>query len=298
MELPKQVTLVEVGPRDGLQNETQAIPTATKIEFIHLLSQTGLSVIEATSFVSPQWVPQLSDGKAVLQGITKQSGIRYPVLVPNKVGLEHAMAAGATEIAVFTAASDTFSKKNTNVSMRDSLKQIEAIMLIAQENNIAVRGYISCVLGCPYEGSVPVATVIQVTEELIRMGCYEVSLGDTIGIGTANQVTDLIGLLSQSITTKKLAVHFHDTYGQALTNIYAALIGGITTIDCSVGGLGGCPYAPGAGGNVATEDVLYLLNGLGIETGINMTALLTASRFIFNALNQRTRSKAAQALLE
>jgi len=297
MELPRKVTLFEVGPRDGLQNEKQSIPTDIKIEFINKLSKTGLPIIEATSFVSAKWIPQLADAQEVFSHIHKQDNVRYPVLIPNIKGFDNAMACGATEVCVFTAASETFSQKNTNCSIIESLSRIEKITDAAKAKNIPVRGYISCVQGCPYEGDIAAEQVNFVAEQLIQLGCYQVSLGDTIGVGTAKKVQNLIDLISQRIPLDKLAVHFHDTYGQALTNIFAALQCGISTIDCSIGGLGGCPYAPGAGGNVATEDVLYLLNGLGIETGVDMTALLEVDRFIFKILKQPTRSRTAQALL-
>lgn len=297
MKYPKKVTLVEVGPRDGLQNEKETIPTDVKIAFINKLSETGLPVIETTSFVSPDWVPQLADAETVFSGIKKANTVRYPVLVPNLKGFEKAVAAGANEIAVFTAASETFSQKNTNCSINDSLTRIENVIDAAKAKNIPVRGYVSCVLGCPYEGDIAPEQVNLVTKQLMQLGCYQVSLGDTIGVGTAKDVHRLIELISQRIPLEQLAVHFHDTYGQALANIFAALQCGISTIDSSVGGLGGCPYAPGAGGNVATEDVLYLLNGLGIETGVDMTTLLEADQLIFKHLKRATRSRAARALL-
>lgn len=297
MDLPKKVILVEVGPRDGLQNEKETIPTDIKVEFINRLSNTGLPVIEATSFVSPEWVPQLADGKEVLNAIKKVNAVRYPVLVPNLKGFENALTAGATEISVFTAASETFSQKNTNCSIEESLTRLKEVIDAAKEKQIPVRGYISCVLGCPFEGDIPAEQVHYVANQLLQFGCNEISLGDTIGVGTAQKTEHLIHLIRKTVPLKNLAVHFHDTYGQALANIVAALQSGIHIIDCSIGGLGGCPYAPGAGGNVATEDVLYLLNGLGIETGVDMQALLDVDRFIFDYLKRPTRSKAAQALL-
>jgi len=293
---PKTVTLVEVGPRDGLQNESQNISTDVKIEFINRLSQTGLSVIEATSFVAPQWVPQMSDHAEVMQGITTAKNIHYPVLVPNQQGLEAAIAAGAKDIAVFTAASEQFCKKNINCSISESLSRIENIIAIAKKENIRVRGYVSCVLGCPYEGNIEPQQVASVATVLYEMGCYEISLGDTIGVGTPAKAKKLIKFVSQQIPMDNLAIHFHDTYGQALANIYACLELGISTIDCSVGGLGGCPYAPGAGGNVATEDVLYMLNGLGIETGVDLDKLIAVDQFIHQHLGRATRSKVALAL--
>ncbi len=296
MSLPKKVTLVEVGPRDGLQNESNQIPTDIKIEFINRLSQTGLSVIEATSFVSPKWIPQLADHTEVLQGIHREPHIRYPVLVPNLKGLENAIEAGAKEIAVFTAASETFSQKNTNCSIDESLARIETVVTKAKEHQIPVRGYVSCVLGCPYEGEITIERVNEVSQRLFEMGCYEISLGDTIGVGTPTKAAQLIKTVHQKIPMEHLAIHFHDTYGQALANIYACLNVGIQTIDCSLGGLGGCPYAPGAGGNVATQDVLYLLEGLGIETGVDLDALNKVDRFIFDVLKCPSRSKVALAL--
>lgn len=297
MDLPKAVTLVEVGPRDGLQNEKDNIPTPVKVDFINRLSDSGLRVIEVTSFVSPKWVPQLADAKEVYMNIKKAIGVRYPALIPNTEGFDNAISAGVTEISVFTAASETFSQKNTNASIDESLARIEYVIEAANKQNIPVRGYISCVLGCPYEGDITPERVHYVATQLIDLGCYEISLGDTIGAGTPREVEHLISLISKTIPLKKIAIHFHDTYGQALANILMALQLGINTIDCAIGGLGGCPYAPGAGGNVATEDVLYLLNGLGIETGVEMTALLKINQFIFNYLKKPTRSKAAQALL-
>lgn len=296
MDLPQKVKLVEVGPRDGLQNEKDIIPTEIKVEFINRLSDTGLPVIETTSFVSPEWVPQLGDAKEVLTSIKKETGTKYPVLVPNLKGFENAMEANATEISVFTAASETFSQKNTNCSIDESLSRLEKVIDAANAKNIPVRGYVSCVLGCPYEGDVAPEAVHHVAKQLMDLGCYEISLGDTIGVGTAKKTDALIHLVSKTVPFEKLAVHFHDTYGQALANILAALQCGVSTIDSSIGGLGGCAYAPGAGGNVATEDVLYLLNGLGIETGVDMQALLNADHFIFDYLKRPTRSKVAQAL--
>lgn len=296
MILPKKIRLVEVGPRDGLQNEKEAIPTESKINFINLLSDSGLSFIEVTSFVSPKWVPQLGDAKAVFSGINKRSDIHYSALIPNLEGFEASQTVGVKCISVFAAASETFSQKNTNCSISESLKRIEKVITAAKAKALPVRAYVSCVMGCPYEGSISIEAVETVSRELINLGCDEISLGDTIGVGTVNQTQALIELLSRQINLNKLAVHFHDTYGQALANIMAALQSGISIIDSSVGGLGGCPYAPGAGGNVATEDVLFLLNGLGIETGVEMNKLLLANRYIFGELKRPTRSKAAAAL--
>lgn len=289
--LPKKVKLVEVGPRDGLQNESKIVPTDIKIDFINQLSQTGLSVIEATSFVSPKWVPQLADNQAVYQGINKKDTISYPVLVPNKKGMEFALQANVKEIAVFTTPSEQFSQRNTNCSVKESLARSAEIIHIAKQHHIKVRGYISCVLGCPYEGEIDPSSVVEVANELIQMGCYEVSLGDTIGVGTPIKTSMLIEKILKKIMPEKIAVHFHDTYGQALVNIYVALTLGIPTVDCSVAGLGGCPYAKGASGNVATEDVLYLLNGLHIETGVDLHSLILVGRFICDYLKRPIQSR-------
>jgi hydroxymethylglutaryl-CoA lyase len=293
--LPKTVTLVEVGPRDGLQNEPKTIPTELKIQFINALSDTGLSVIESTSFVSPKWVPQMADHSDVMHNIQHKKHVRYPALVPNLKGLDAAIKAGVTDIAVFTAASETFSQKNTNCSINESLQRIEEVIKDAKKNKINVRGYVSCVLGCPYEGDIKIKKVTEVATTLFDLGCYEISLGDTIGVGTPNKAKHLIETVAKEIPTEKLAVHFHDTYGQALVNIYAALECGVNIIDCSVGGLGGCPYAPGAGGNVATEDVLYMLNGLNIKTGVDLTKLINAGKLISDFLQRPSRSKVALA---
>lgn len=296
MTLPKKVNIVEVGPRDGLQNEPKNIPTSLKIEFINQLSHTGLKIIEATSFVSPKWVPQMADHSEVMRGITRNPHVRYTALVPNEQGLADAIAAHSEEIAVFTAASETFNQKNINCSIEESLNRIGRVIEIAKKNNIPVRGYISCVLGCPYEGKMTPQPVCYVAEKLIQLGCYQISLGDTIGVGTPNQVQALMDHITQKIPVKKIAVHFHDTYAQALANIYVCLEKGVSTIDSSVAGLGGCPYAPGAGGNVATEDVVYLLNGLGVECGVNLQRLAQAGRLICDYLQQPPRSKVSIAL--
>jgi len=297
MVFPKNVKLVEVGPRDGLQNEPNILPTSKKIEFINRLSQTGLTTIEVTSFVSAKWVPQLADAERVFQNIDKRPGIHYPVLIPNLTGYKRAIAAGATEVSVFTAASETFCQKNTHCSLTTSLARIQEILNQALPQHIAVRAYLSCAIDCPYEGSISPHKVAELTTTLLTMGCYEVSLGDTTGTGTMNKVSALLDKVCSKAPTHQLAVHFHDTYGQALTNIYSALEHGIATIDCAIGGLGGCPYAPGAGGNVASEDVLFFLNGLGIETGVNLNALLEVNRFLFNSLQRLTQSKTAQAMM-
>lgn len=296
MTFPKNVTVVEVGPRDGLQNEISNIPTELKINFINQLSETGLTAIETTSFVSPKWVPQMADHIEVMKNITRHPNVHYIVLVPNKQGLTDALKVNVQEIAVFAAASETFSQKNTNCSIEESLNRITQVIKDAKKNNIRVRGYVSCVLGCPYEGDITPEQVLAVSEKLIKLGCYQVSLGDTIGIGTPNKTLKLIETLRQKIPVEHLAVHFHDTYALALTNIYVSLEQGISTIDSSVAGLGGCPYAPGAGGNVATEDVVYLLNGLNIHSGIDLKRLIRAGKLICDHLQQPSRSKVAIAL--
>lgn len=296
MALPKSVTIVEVGPRDGLQNENRFIPTALKIQFINQLSSAGLSVIETTSFVSPKWVPALSDHSEVMQGIIRDPQIHYTALVPNEQGLTDAIKASVKDIAVFTAASETFTQKNINCSIAESLDRIGPVVATAKKNNMRVRGYVSCVLGCPYEGTISPVAVVQVAKKLIDLGCDEISLGDTIGIGTPTQAIQLIDVVTETIPIEKIAVHFHDTYGQALTNIYACMEKGVAIIDSSVAGLGGCPYAPGAGGNVATEDVVYLLNGLGIKNGVDLDQLVKAGQLICDYLQELPRSKVAIAL--
>ena len=297
MTFPKKIKLVEVGPRDGLQNEKNILPTATKIEFINQLSDTGLSVIEATSFVSPKWIPQLADHQEVYANITKKPGVHYPVLVPNLQGLENALAVGVKEIAVFTTPSETFSQRNTHASVAESLQRTADVMHAARTQGILVRGYLSCVLGCPYEGEIAPQAVLELAEKLLQMGCYEISLGDTIGVGTPGKTAILLKTILQKLPSEKIAVHFHDTYGQALANIYVALEQGISVIDSSVAGLGGCPYAKGASGNVASEDVLYMLNGLGIETGVDLKKLITVGRFIAKQLGKSSQSKVSSALL-
>jgi len=296
MNLPERVKMVEVGPRDGLQNEPAHVPTQIKIDLIQRLAETGLKVIEAGSFVSPKWVPQMADSAGVMAGIKKKSGVRYPVLVPNMKGFEAALGAGVEEIAVFSAASETFSKKNTNCSVADGLRRFESVCDAARLRNIPVRGYISCVLGCPYEGKVAPEKVAEVAASLYAMGCYEISLGDTIGVGTPGKTKALIETVADRVPTDKLAGHFHDTYGQALANVYAALECGVSVIDSSVAGLGGCPYAPGASGNVASEDVLYLLNGLGIRSGVDLELLIEAGQFISGHLGRPPISKVSRAL--
>lgn len=289
--------MVEVGPRDGLQNEAAIVPTAIKVELIERLAAAGLQSVEAGSFVSPRWVPQMADTAEVLAQLKRRPGIRYPVLVPNMKGFEAAMAAGADEIAVFAAASETFSKRNINCSIAESLERFRPVTKAASDRNLPVRGYASCVLGCPYEGEVAPDAVARVARALADLGCYEVSLGDTIGVGTPRRTQAMIERVAAEVPVAKLAVHFHDTYGQALANILAALELGISTVDSSVAGLGGCPYAPGAAGNVASEDVLYMLDGLSIETGVDLDGLAEAGLFISQALGRRSQSKAAVALL-
>lgn len=294
--LPKRVRVVEVGPRDGLQNEAIQVPLATKVELIDRLSDTGLSVIEAGAFVSPKWVPQMADSAEVLAKIKQKTGIAYPVLVPNVKGLEAALAAGAQEIAVFGAASESFSQRNINCTIAESLERFARVSDAAQSAGLKVRGYVSCVLGCPYEGEIAPEAVARVAEALIGMGCYEVSLGDTIGIGTPAKAQRMIDAVAGKVDIQHLAAHFHDTYGQALANLLAALEMGVATVDSSVSGLGGCPYAPGASGNVASEDVVYMLHGLGVETGIDLDKLVEVGAFISGALGRPQGSKAARAL--
>lgn len=295
MMLPKHVKIVEVGPRDGLQNEPTALPAVTKIELINRLSDTGLAVIETGSFVSPKWIPQMTDSDKVLSGIKQKAGITYPVLVPNLKGFENALAAGAKEIAIFAAASETFSQKNINCSIAESMKRFEEVVAAAKKYKIYIRGYVSCALGCPYEGEIKPQAVALVAEQLFTMGCYEISLGDTIGVGTPGKAQQLIDSVSQRVPREHLAVHFHDTYGQALANIYAVLERGITVVDSSVAGLGGCPYAKGATGNVASEDVVYMLNGLEIHTGIDLPKLISVGEYICQQLGKLSRSKVALA---
>jgi isopropylmalate/homocitrate/citramalate synthase len=296
MSLPRKVRIVEVGPRDGLQNEASKVPTAVKVELIHRLADAGLRAVEATAFVSPQWVPQMADHAEVMAGIEKKSGVAYPVLVPNMKGFEAAREAGAEEIAVFGAASETFSRKNINCSIAESLDRFAPIVEAARASRMRVRGYISCVAGCPYEGEVKPQAVAGVAEKLHAMGCYEVSLGDTIGVGTPRKIRFMIEAVAKKVPVGKLAGHYHDTYGQALANIYASMEAGVKTFDSSVAGLGGCPYAKGATGNVATEDVIYMLDGLGIETGVDLGKLFLAGQFICKALGREPASRVARAL--
>ncbi|SEL81870.1 hydroxymethylglutaryl-CoA lyase [Atopomonas hussainii] len=297
MNLPSKVRLVEVGPRDGLQNEKQPISVADKIQLVNDLNAAGLSTIEVGSFVSPKWVPQMAGSAEVFTGIERKPGVVYQALTPNLKGFEAALAAGADEVAVFAAASEAFSQKNINCSISESLERFRDLMAAAQAANIPVRGYVSCVLGCPYDGEVAPAQVLSVARELFAMGCYEVSVGDTIGVGTAGKTRALFNLLAREIPREKLGGHFHDTYGQALANIYASLQEGIEIFDSSVAGLGGCPYAKGATGNVATEDVVYLLNGLGIQHGIDLSRLAAAGQRICDVLGRANGSRVARALL-
>ena len=288
--------MVEVGPRDGLQNEAMIVPTDVKIELINRLSATGLSVIESTSFVSPKWVPQMADNAQVMLGITRRPGVSYPVLVPGMQGFEAAVAAGAEEIAVFGAASEAFSQHNINCSIAESLERFAPVLVAARQRNMKVRGYVSCVLGCPYQGDVAPESVAQVALRLLEMGCYEISLGDTIGIATPAKAQTMVKKVSSVIPRWRLAVHFHDTYGQALANILAVLELGISVVDSSVAGLGGCPYAKGAAGNVASEDLLCMLSGMGIETGVDLTELVAAGLYISSYLGRPSGSKVARAL--
>ena len=293
--IPEKIQIVEVGPRDGLQNEKEWVPTETKISLIEKLADAGLTKIEATSFVSPKWVPQLKDAHEVLTGIKQISSVSYPVLTPNINGFERALEADAKEIAVFCAASEAFSQKNTNCSIEESINRFRPVLEEAQKNNIQVRGYISCVLGCPYQGHVPVENVINLAAKMTEMGCFQISLGDTIGAGTPVQAKTMVQKVAEKVPLSKLALHFHDTRGQALANIYACLELGITVIDASVAGLGGCPYAKGATGNVATEDVVFMLHGMDIETGIDLNKLIETGRFISGVLGRVPQSRVSAA---
>ncbi|ARB29799.1 hydroxymethylglutaryl-CoA lyase [Pseudomonas tolaasii] len=295
MSLPSHVRLVEVGPRDGLQNEAQPVSVADKVLLVDALSAAGLGYIEVGSFVSPKWVPQMAGSAEVFAQIERKAGVTYGALAPNLRGFEDALAAGVKEVAVFAAASEAFSQRNINCSISESLERFVPIMAAAQQNGISVRGYVSCVLGCPYEGQIAPEQVAAVARELYAMGCYEVSLGDTIGTGTAGATRRLFEVVGGQVPRDKLAGHFHDTYGQAIANIYASLLEGINVFDSSIAGLGGCPYAKGASGNVATEDVVYLLNGLGIETGIDLDALIRAGEQISQVLGRPTGSRVAKA---
>ena len=293
--VPKRVRMVEVGPRDGLQNEPEIVAVEVRIELIDRLSAAGLPAVEAGSFVSPKWVPQMAETERVLSGIRRAPGVGYPVLVPNMKGYEAARAAGAEEIAVFGAASESFTRKNINCSIAESLQRFAPVIAAAEKDGVKVRGYVSCVLGCPYEGEVAPAAVAEVAGRLFELGCYEISLGDTIGVGTPTQARRMVLAVAEHVPIKQLALHFHDTYGQALANILACLELGVATLDSSVAGLGGCPYAQGASGNVASEDLLYMLDGLGIESGVDMERLIEAGAFISGHLGRPPQSKVSRA---
>ena len=295
-KLPSKVRIVEVGPRDGLQNEKGEVPTAVKLELIERLADAGLQAVEATAFVSPKWIPQMADHTEVLERIRRKPGVSYPVLTPNLKGFEAAKAVGATEVAVFGAASEAFSKKNINCSIAESLERFRPVVEAAKKAQIRVRGYLSCVVGCPYEGEIAPGKVAEVAGALYDMGCYEVSLGDTIGVGTPGKTQAMIEACLKRVPAEKLAGHYHDTYGQALANIYASMELGVATFDASVSGLGGCPYAKGASGNVATEDVVYMLHGLGIETGIDLDKLVETGTWISAFLKREPGSKAGRAI--
>ncbi|QKS28282.1 MAG: hydroxymethylglutaryl-CoA lyase [Candidatus Accumulibacter similis] len=301
MRLPESVKLVEVGPRDGLQNERQIVPTAVKVGMIERLCDAGLPVIEAGSFVSPQWVPQMADSgevlRAVLASPRRRRGVSFPVLTPNLRGFDAAVEAGARQVAIFAAVSESFSQKNINCSVSESLKRFAAVVDSASALDIPVRGYVSCVIACPYEGRIAPQKVAAVAQRLFEMGCHEISLGDTIGAGTPVRVQQMIEACAAVVPLDRLAGHYHDTYGMAIANVYASLEVGMAVFDSSIGGLGGCPYAPGASGNVATEDVLFLLQGLGIDSGMDMDALLIASEYIAQHLGRQPAAKAARALL-
>lgn len=290
------VRIVEVGPRDGLQNEPKIVSTETKIDLINQLTETGLRTIEATSFVSPKWVPQMADHSEVLRGITKKAGVTYPVLTPNIKGFEAAVAAGASEVAVFGAASETFSQKNVNCSTAESIERFRVVLEAAKKANVKVRGYVSTVVGCPYEGPIKPAAVAKVCESLLEMGCYEISLGDTIGVGTPGSISAMLTDVQQVTTVDRLAIHCHNTYGQALSNILTAIGYGVTVVDSSVSGLGGCPYARGASGNAATEDVIFMLHGLGVRTGVDLQKLVLTGRWICRSLGRPSESKVTLAM--
>ena len=291
------VRIVEMGPRDGLQNEGQVVPLATKLALIERLTDAGLREIEATSFVSPKWVPQMGDHDALMRTLQRRPGVSYPVLTPNLQGLQAALAAGADHVAVFAAASEAFSKKNINCSIAESIDRFLPVMAAAREAGAKVRGYVSCVVGCPYEGAVAPARVAEVAERLVDIGCYEVSLGDTIGVGTPASVQRMLEAVAARVPVERLAGHYHDTYGMAVANVFASLQAGLRCFDASVGGLGGCPYAKGATGNVATEDVVYLLHGLGHETGIDLDRLVDTAAWVSDRLGRAPVSRVARALL-
>ena len=294
--VPDFVRIVEVGPRDGLQNEPGEVPTAVKVELIERLADAGLRSVEATAFVSPKWVPQMADHTEVLERIRRKPGVSYPVLTPNLKGFEAARAAGASEVAIFGAASEAFSRKNINCSIAESLERFRPVVSTAKNSNVKVRGYISCVLGCPYEGDIDPQRVAEVAAALFDMGCYEISLGDTIGVGTPAKAKAMIEACGKRVPVERLAGHYHDTYGQALANIYASLEMGVGTFDASIAGLGGCPYAKGATGNVATEDVVYLLHGMGIKTGVDLDRLVDIGQWICRVLGKEPASRAGRAI--
>ncbi len=289
--MSESVRIVEVGPRDGLQNEPQQVATAVKIELIERLSDAGLRTVEATSFVSPKWVPQMADAAEVLAGLRRRPGVDYPVLVPNLQGLERARAADVAEIAVFTAASDAFNRRNINASVDESLQRLQPVVAQALEQGLRVRAYVSTVLGCPYQGEVPLTDVVRVVAAMAEMGCYEISLGDTIGVGTPRKARAMLQACTDAVEIGRLAVHFHDTYGQALANTLACLEAGVRVVDASVAGLGGCPYARGASGNLATEDLLYMLEGMGFDTGVDLDALVSTGRWISGVLGRAPASR-------
>jgi hydroxymethylglutaryl-CoA lyase len=293
---PEFVKIVEVGPRDGLQAESKSIPTHVKVKLIERLSDTGLSVVESTSFVSPTWVPQMKDGLAVMQTIRRTPGVSYPVLTPNLKGLERAVAAGAKEVAIFASATESFSKKNINSTIEQSMERYRPVAQRALELGVKTRGYVSCVVGCPYEGKVKPEAVRRVATEMFAMGCYEISLGDTIGVGTPKTVSAMLAEVMKDIPVDKLAVHFHDTYAQALSNVLVAMMMGVSVVDSSVAGLGGCPYARGASGNLATEDIVYMLNGMGVKTGVDIDKLIDVGNWISYHLSRENRSKVAMAI--
>ena len=297
MAFPTEVRLVEVGARDGLQNEANPVSTAIKLELIDRLGDAGVSYIEAASFVSPKWVPQMGDAREVMTGIKRHAGVTYAALTPNLKGLESALECGVQEVAVFGAASESFTQKNINCSIAESLERFAPVIELAQKSGIPVRGYVSTVMGCPYEGDIAPSKVAEVSKTLFDMGCYEISLGDTVGVGTPLKAKRMLEAVNQHIPMNKLAAHFHDTYGQALANLYAVLEEGIAVIDSSVAGLGGCPYAKGAAGNVASEDVIYLLNGLGIKSGINLAKLAATGDWITRSINRPNRSKVGIAMM-
>jgi isopropylmalate/homocitrate/citramalate synthase len=297
MHVPRRVKLVEVGPRDGLQNEAVSVPAPAKIELIERLAEAGLTAIEAGAFVSPKWVPQMADTEAVYAGLKRRPGVSYPAIAFNLQGLARAKAAGVGEVAVGSAASEAFTRKNTNCTIAESLERAAEVCAAARADDIRVRGYVSCVLGCPYEGETKLETVAAVAARLLEMGCYEISLGDTIGVGTPAKAAAMVDAVAARVPRERLAIHFHDTYGQALANALACLERGIAVIDSSVAGLGGCPYAAGASGNVATEDVLFMLNGLGVTSGVDLEKVAAAGRFICGKLGRAPASRVAQALL-